>query len=67
MTGLIASTLPTWEFSVWFANVLNIPADVSVKDQENGYIWFVAFLGVAVLNFLLACVLFCATKSGHFS
>ena len=55
--AIAISAYPTWEFSVWLAELLNIPSDVPVKEQENGLLWFVSFLAVAILNMLLVCVL----------
>jgi hypothetical protein len=46
---MFASFAPLWFFATWLGTALGIPPGVPVKDQPNGYLWFVIFLIMMLL------------------
>jgi hypothetical protein len=41
---MLASFLPLWRFASWLETGLGIPANSSIKEQQNGLTWFVLTL-----------------------
>ncbi len=48
---IAVAAYPIWVIAMWLADFLNIPDDVPVKEQENGWLWVGLFLSEAALIF----------------
>ena len=53
---IIISAYPIWFIAEWLADIFSIAANVSVKEQENGWLWGVSFLLIGVFLFLLTYI-----------
>jgi hypothetical protein len=49
-----ASLIPTGFFAFWLAHALGIRDHVPVKDQQNGFLWMVLFLGFGIAAMVAA-------------
>ncbi|MCP4401923.1 MAG: hypothetical protein GY801_32070 [bacterium] len=41
---IAATCYPAWKIALWLADILSIPDNVPVKDQDNGWLWVFLFL-----------------------
>lgn len=52
LTSIAISSYPIWIIATWLAEYLGVAENVPVKDQENGWLWFLLFITEAISIFL---------------